>query len=183
MVVMTEENPEVRRARRWWPARYKLDVLEEIDQAKLTGEPGAVGEILRREDLYSSLITEWRKQRDAGALRGLTDTNAGGNPRTPPGQRWPVSGLRSPGWGTSSTPPTSSSRPREKYRRCWRRCPARAPNRTRTSREPGDRRMVTTGRYRPGLLGVRCPPSDMAAPPPESSRHPAGSAIASQTRR
>ncbi len=31
MVVMTEENPEVRRARRWWPARYKLDVLEEID--------------------------------------------------------------------------------------------------------------------------------------------------------
>lgn len=58
MVVMTEENPEVRRARRWWPARYKLDVLEEIDQAKLTGEPGAVGEICRREDLYSSLTTE-----------------------------------------------------------------------------------------------------------------------------
>lgn len=74
MVVMTEENTEVRRARRSWPARYKLDVLEEIDQAKLTGEPGAVGEILRREDLYSSLITEWRKQRDAGALRDLTDT-------------------------------------------------------------------------------------------------------------
>ena len=44
MVVMTEENTEVRRARRSWPARYKLDVLEEIDQAKLTGEPGAVGE-------------------------------------------------------------------------------------------------------------------------------------------
>ena len=45
MVVMTEVNTEARRARRSWPARYKLDVLEEIDQAKLTGEPGAVGEI------------------------------------------------------------------------------------------------------------------------------------------
>ena len=83
MVVMTEENTEVRRARRSWSARYKLDVLEEIDQAKLTGEPGAVGEILRREDLYSSLITEWRKQRDAGALRGLTDTKRGRKPKDP----------------------------------------------------------------------------------------------------
>ena len=31
MVVMTEVNTEARRARRSWPARYKLDVLEEID--------------------------------------------------------------------------------------------------------------------------------------------------------
>ena len=83
MVVMTEENTEVRRARRSWSARYKLDVLEEIDQAKLTGEPGAVGEILRREDLYSSLITEWRKQRDAGALRGLTDAKRGRKAKDP----------------------------------------------------------------------------------------------------
>mgnify|MGYP001219780979 CR=1 FL=1 len=39
MSVMTDENREVRRARRSFPARYKLDILEEIDQAKLTGEP------------------------------------------------------------------------------------------------------------------------------------------------
>ena len=83
MSVMTDENREVRRARRSFPARYKLDILEEIDQAKLTGGPGAVGEICRREDLYSSLITEWRKQRDAGALRGLTDAKRGRKPKDP----------------------------------------------------------------------------------------------------
>jgi hypothetical protein len=55
---MTDENREVRRARRSFPARYELDILEEIDRAKATGEPGAVGEICRREDLYSSLTTE-----------------------------------------------------------------------------------------------------------------------------
>lgn len=83
MSVMTDENREVRRARRSFPARYKLDILEEIDQAKLTGGPGAVGEICRREDLYSSLITEWRKQRDAGALRGLTDAKRGRKAKDP----------------------------------------------------------------------------------------------------
>ena len=83
MSVMTDENREVRRARRSFPARYKLDILEEIDQAKLTGGPGAVGEICRREDLDSSLITEWRKQRDAGALRGLTDAKRGRKAKDP----------------------------------------------------------------------------------------------------
>lgn len=83
MSVMTDDNREVRRARRSFPARYKLDILEEIDQAKATGGPGAVGEICRREDLYSSLITEWRKQRDAGALRGLTDAKRGRKAKDP----------------------------------------------------------------------------------------------------
>ena len=40
------EDTEVRRARRSWPATYKLEILEEIEQAKRSGEPGAVGEIL-----------------------------------------------------------------------------------------------------------------------------------------
>lgn len=71
------EETEVRRARRSWPATYKLRILEEIEQAKRTGEPGAVGEIIRREGLYSSLITDWRKQRDAGALEGLKAARKG----------------------------------------------------------------------------------------------------------
>lgn len=71
MTTMTDDNTEVRRARRSWPAQYKLDILAEIDAAKASGEAGAVGEICRREDLYSSLISEWRTQRDAGALAGL----------------------------------------------------------------------------------------------------------------
>jgi transposase len=70
MATMTDDS-EVRRAKRSWPAQYKLDILNEIDEAKVAGEPGAVGEICRREGLYSSLISEWRNQRDAGALEGL----------------------------------------------------------------------------------------------------------------
>ncbi len=64
---------EVRRARRSWPATYKLDILSEIDAA----DRGEIGAILRREDLYSSLISEWRKQRDRGALEGLRDRKPG----------------------------------------------------------------------------------------------------------
>ena len=77
MSVMTEEETEVRRAKRTWPAQYKLDILNEIDDAKDTGEAGAVGEICRREGLYSSLITAWRQQRDDGALEGLGGKPAG----------------------------------------------------------------------------------------------------------
>ena len=74
---MTDDESEVRRAKRSWPAQYKLDILTEIDAAKAGGQPGAVGEICRREGLYSSLISEWRGQRDAGALQGLRDRPAG----------------------------------------------------------------------------------------------------------
>lgn len=77
MTAVTTDETEVRRAKRSWPAQYKLDILNEIDAAKASGEPGAVGEICRREGLYSSLISEWRNQRDAGALEGLADTPAG----------------------------------------------------------------------------------------------------------
>src|SRR5665811_2469020 len=66
-------DTEVRRARRSWPATYKLRILAEIDAA----DRGEIGAILRREGLYSSLISEWRKQRDRGALEGLRDRRPG----------------------------------------------------------------------------------------------------------
>ncbi len=76
MMVMTDDETEVRRARRSWPAEYKLGILREIDDAKESGET-TVAEICRREGLYSSLISEWRKQRDQGALQGLRDRTPG----------------------------------------------------------------------------------------------------------
>lgn len=76
MTVMTDDETEVRRARRSWPAEYKLGILREIDEAKESGET-TVAEICRREGLYSSLISEWRKQRDQGALEGLRDRTPG----------------------------------------------------------------------------------------------------------
>ena len=62
-------DPEVpeRARRRTFTAKYKLEVLAAYDAAP-EGEKGAV---LRREGLYSSHITAWRKARDAGALAGL----------------------------------------------------------------------------------------------------------------
>lgn len=55
--------------RRKFTGRYKLEVLKQVDAAK--DEAGAVGSILRREGLYSSHLTEWRKERDRGALAAL----------------------------------------------------------------------------------------------------------------
>jgi len=53
--------------RRTFSAEYKLGVLTELDTADRSGR----GAILRREGLHSSLITEWRRARDRGALDGL----------------------------------------------------------------------------------------------------------------
>lgn len=80
MSVMTDDETEVRRARRSWPAQYKLDILAEIDDVKARGVAGGVGEIMRREGLYSALVAAWRTQRDAGALAGLTERRAGRKP-------------------------------------------------------------------------------------------------------
>ena len=62
-------DPEVpeRARRRTFTAAYKQEILAAYDAAA-DGEKGA---ILRREGLYSSLISEWRRARDAGALAGL----------------------------------------------------------------------------------------------------------------
>lgn len=56
---------EVRTPRRF-SAEYKRDILQRLDA--LAGQPGKIGELLRAEGLYSSLIFRWRQQRD-GALK------------------------------------------------------------------------------------------------------------------
>jgi transposase len=62
-------DPEVaeRARRRTYTAKYKRDVLAEYEAADRAGK----GALLRREGLYSSLISAWRDQRDAGALAAL----------------------------------------------------------------------------------------------------------------
>ena len=62
----TEVVPKAKR--RQHTAEYKLRILGELD--KCTGK-GEVGAILRREGLYSSLISKWREQREQGSLNGL----------------------------------------------------------------------------------------------------------------
>jgi transposase len=54
--------------RRRFSAEYKLRIVRE---AEACTRPREIGELLRREGLYSSLLTEWRRARDAGALEAL----------------------------------------------------------------------------------------------------------------
>src|SRR3972149_7753514 len=60
--------------RRQHPAEYKLRILREVEGCKGTGEVGA---LLRREGLYSSLVSKWREQRERGSLTGLSGTRRG----------------------------------------------------------------------------------------------------------
>lgn len=59
---------------RQYTAEYKLKILRELDGSQGTGETGA---LLRREGLYSSHLTKWRRQRERGELGGLTPQKRG----------------------------------------------------------------------------------------------------------
>ena len=64
----------VRPRRRTFTARDKLRILTETDRVT---EPGGIGAILRREGLYSSALTDWRRQRDAGAYTAMGPAKRG----------------------------------------------------------------------------------------------------------
>jgi transposase-like protein len=61
-------------ARRRFTADYKRRILKLTDACT---EPGSLGALLRREGLYSSNLTAWRRQRDAGTLSALTPKKRG----------------------------------------------------------------------------------------------------------
>jgi transposase len=69
-------DPEVvaQAKRRRFTAEYKHRILTEADQAKGSG---GVGALLRREGLYSSLLTTWRREREAGVRQALTPQKRG----------------------------------------------------------------------------------------------------------
>lgn len=84
-------DPELaeRPRRRRFTAEYKLRVLREAAACTRHGEIGAM---LRREGLYTSHLTAWRKQRDAGALQGLEPRKRG--PRGPSSEQVELRTLR-----------------------------------------------------------------------------------------
>ena len=152
---MTHPNPEVpeRAKRRSYSAKYKLEILADHEGLDRDGK----GALLRREGLYVSLISEWRKQRDRGALEALA---------AKPG-RAPVDPIE-----------RENSRLRQRVgrleeeldtarrvievqgnsRRCWRSSPPTAPRRPAASRSddrPIDRRVGTDGGYQGGSPWVR----------------------------
>jgi transposase len=62
---------------RQYTAEYKLRILRELDGSQGSGETGA---LLRREGLYSSHLTNWRRQRERGELDGLSPQKRGPKP-------------------------------------------------------------------------------------------------------
>ena len=120
------EVPERSLGRRQFSAKYKAKVLAEYD----TLPRSARGALLRREGLYSSLITTWRRQRDQGADAALA--RPAGRQKADPRDREIVrlkKGGR-PAGQASSTSPDRSSRSRENFPRCWSNSPRTAQRRT-----------------------------------------------------
>src|SRR5919112_6706356 len=72
-------NPELsdRPKRRTFTAGEKLRILAETDRA---ADTGGISAILRREGLYSSTLTDWRRQRDTGAFEALKPQRRGPRP-------------------------------------------------------------------------------------------------------
>jgi transposase len=67
--------------RRRYSAAYKVAILAEYDSLDRDGK----GRLLQREGLYTSLLSQWRKQRDRGA-RSALDSRPG-RPRVDPAER------------------------------------------------------------------------------------------------
>jgi len=70
------------------PVRRRFTVEEKsriLDEADACTEAGQLGELLRREGIYSSYLTSWRRQRAQGAQAGLTPKRRGrkGKPKNP----------------------------------------------------------------------------------------------------
>ena len=78
----TIPDPEVvpKAKRRQFTAEYKLRIVREADACT---EPGQIGALLRREGLYSSYLSKWRQQREAGQLQALSSRKRGRKPQDP----------------------------------------------------------------------------------------------------
>ncbi len=73
-------DPEVvgKPQRRRFSAEYKRRIVEEANSCT---EPGEIGALLRREGLYSSLLSQWRRQAKEGSIAGLKPKRRGRKPK------------------------------------------------------------------------------------------------------
>ena len=76
LAAATRPDPEVaeKPQRRRFTAEYKVRILRDADTC---AEPGEIGALLLREGLYSSHLTEWRRQREQGAWAALAPRQRG----------------------------------------------------------------------------------------------------------
>lgn len=76
-------DPEVveKAKRRQLSAAYKLRILKLADACRDSREVGA---LLRREGLYHSYLTDWRRQRETGTLKALSSKKRGRKGKSAP---------------------------------------------------------------------------------------------------
>lgn len=76
-----------KRRRRVFSAADKLRILKEADSCLASGERGALGALLRREGIYSSLLSTWRAQLGTHGTAGLGAKKAGRKPKLTEAER------------------------------------------------------------------------------------------------
>lgn len=71
-----QPDPEVvpRATRRRFSVAEKQRILEEADACS---EPGEIGALLRREGIYSSYLSDWRRERESGEWQGQSGPRRG----------------------------------------------------------------------------------------------------------
>lgn len=75
--VMPNTEVVAKAKRKRFTAAEKLRILREVEACRGSGEIGA---LLRREGIYSSYLTTWRKQRELSELDGLSPHKRGPKP-------------------------------------------------------------------------------------------------------
>jgi transposase-like protein len=68
-------------------AADKLGIVKEADRCLASGKRGALGEMLRREGIYSSLVSSWRTQLGAHGTTGLAAKKVGRKPKLTEAER------------------------------------------------------------------------------------------------
>jgi len=72
-----------KRARRDFPAEYKLKIIEKADACA----HGELGPMLREEGLYSGQLKQWRKEFNDKGVAGISKSAPGPKPKTSAEQR------------------------------------------------------------------------------------------------
>src|SRR5580700_7209883 len=131
-VPASRPDPEVvaKPKRRTYTAEYKQRILQEAEVAATTR--GGLGALLRREGLYSSLLTYWRRERAQGILEALTPQKRGPKSQRNPLEEENQKLRRQNARSKICIRRRSSSRCKKKWPRCW------GPFRNRTQRNNPD---------------------------------------------
>ena len=76
LTAKAKPDPEVleKKSRRKFTAKYKLDILRKANACTQTGQ---MGTLLRREGLYYSNLTTWRRQKEQGLLEAMSPRKRG----------------------------------------------------------------------------------------------------------